>query len=90
MPISQAIADVQRRTKSEIDNPWDDMISFFIETNSSKLKTLFLNVLETCLTAEDINFSTAEKRYELVSNFKRIERFIDAVNLFLENEKDLN
>lgn len=75
-------------SKEEMENPSYIMKSFLVEANVKELRTLFSDILETCLTSNDIAFNTGEKRFDLIMNLRNIQCFIQAAELLFKPEND--
>lgn len=76
------IVDTYSRPLSEMDNNYvvEEIKSFFLEVKKEQVETIFSSILETCLTAEDPVFETAEARFELLTMLKKIKCLIEAAS----------
>lgn len=85
MPILNYKANL---SKEEKENPSYIIKSFLVETNVKEIRILFSDILETCLTSNDIAFNSGEKRFDLIMNLRNIQCFIQAAELIFKSEND--
>jgi hypothetical protein len=87
MPILNYKVDF---SDEEMESPSEIMKSFLMDTSLEELRTLFSDILETCITTDDLAFNTGDKRFDLMMNLRNIDCFIQAARRHFNMENDSN
>jgi hypothetical protein len=73
-------------TKEEIKTPGQVLKKFFEDYRLSELRFILWEMVETCLTTENTQFSDAEDRANLLHQYKDLERLLEATSIIINNQ----
>jgi len=68
-------------------DPCQVLRDFFCDLNLTEIKTLLVNIAETCLATDEGPFAWAEERKNLIYQLKKIEQALESSYLIYGQQK---